>query len=42
MTPRKTASILRTAEPGDPYWDLELAEGMEEKILRYLSVLGTH
>lgn len=41
MTPERLTAILRTAEIGDPWLYLELAEAMEEKDLHYLSVLGT-
>ncbi|MGB8412133.1 MAG: hypothetical protein WCE23_04840 [Candidatus Binatus sp.] len=39
---QKPVSILAKAEAGDPYRYRELAEAMEEKNLRYLSVPGTH
>ena len=41
LTPQRLASILRTAEEGDPTAYFELAEEMEEKDLHYLGVLGT-
>jgi len=39
LTPEKAAGILRTAEFGDPWLYLELAERMEEKDLLYQGVL---
>ena len=41
LTPEKAAAILRTAEYGDPWLYLELAERMEEKDLLYQAVLHT-
>ena len=41
LTPEKVAGILRTAEFGDPWLYLELAERMEEKDLLYQGVLHT-
>ncbi len=41
LTPERLTAILRTAEFGDPFLYLELAEEMEEKDLHYLAVLGT-
>src|SRR5271168_4773933 len=41
LTPHRLSHILQSAEIGDPYLYLELAEEMEEKDLHYLSVLGT-
>src|SRR5215471_152551 len=41
LTPEKAAGILRTAEYGDPWLYLELAERMEEKDLLYQGVLHT-
>lgn len=41
LTPERLTAILQTAEFGDPWMYLELAEAMEEKDLHYLSVLGT-
>ncbi|MBV8454064.1 MAG: DUF935 domain-containing protein [Deltaproteobacteria bacterium] len=41
LTPEKTVGILRTAEYGDPWLYLELAERMEEKDLLYQGVLHT-
>ncbi len=41
LTPEKAVGILRTAEYGDPWLYLELAERMEEKDLLYQGVLHT-
>jgi len=41
LTPEKAVGILRTAEFGDPWLYLELAERMEEKDLLYQGVLHT-
>jgi phage gp29-like protein len=41
LTPERLTGILRTAEFGDPFLYLELAEEMEEKDLHYLAVLST-
>lgn len=41
LSPERLASILRSAEHGNPITYLELAEQMEEKDLHYLGVLGT-
>lgn len=41
LTPERLTAILRQAEFGDPWLYLEVAEGMEEKDLHYLSVLST-
>ncbi len=41
LTPEKVVGILRTAEFGDPWLYLELAERMEEKDLLYQGVLHT-
>ena len=41
LTPGRLAVLLREAETGDARSYLELAEGMEEKNLHYLAVLGT-
>jgi phage gp29-like protein len=41
LTPEKAVGILRTAELGDPWLYLELAERMEEKDLLYQGVLHT-
>ncbi len=41
LTPEKAVGILRTAEFGDPWFYLELAERMEEKDLLYQGVLHT-
>jgi phage gp29-like protein len=41
LTPQKAVGILRTAEFGDPWLFLELAERMEEKDLLYQGVLHT-
>jgi phage gp29-like protein len=41
LTPERLTAILQTAEMGDPWMYLELAESMEEKDLHYLSVLST-
>jgi phage gp29-like protein len=41
LTPEKVVGILRTAEYGDPWLYLELAERMEEKDLLYQGVLHT-
>src|SRR5271168_3896460 len=41
LTPHRLSHILQSAEIGDPYLYLELAEEMEEKDLHYLAVLGT-
>ena len=41
LTPEKAVGILRTAEFGDPWLYLELAERMEEKELLYQGVLHT-
>jgi phage gp29-like protein len=41
LTPEGLTAILRTAELGDPWLYLEMAEAMEEKDLHYLAVLST-
>jgi phage gp29-like protein len=41
LTPERAVGILRTAEFGDPWLYLELAERMEEKDLLYQGVLHT-
>jgi phage gp29-like protein len=41
LTPERAAGILRSAEYGDPWLYLELAERMEEKDLLYQGVLHT-
>src|SRR6516164_3277881 len=41
LTPERCLGILRTAEYGDPWLYLELAERMEEKDLLYQGVLHT-
>ena len=41
LSPERLVAVLRTAEMGDPWLYLELAEDMEEKDLHYLSVLST-
>jgi phage gp29-like protein len=41
LTPERVVGILRTAEFGDPWLYLELAERMEEKDLLYQGVLHT-
>jgi phage gp29-like protein len=41
LTPEKAVGILRTAEYGDPWLYLELAERMEEKDMLYQGVLHT-
>ena len=41
LTPERLFAVLSTAEFGDPFLYLELAEEMEEKDLHYLAVLNT-
>jgi len=41
LTPARLAQLLRAAEHGDAVAYLEMAEEMEERDLRYLTVLGT-
>ena len=41
LDPVRLASILRSADAGDPIQYLELAETIEERDLHYLGVLGT-
>jgi phage gp29-like protein len=41
LSPEKLVAVLRTAELGDPWLYLEMAEDMEERDLHYLSVLST-